>query len=314
MKKIIGLFVLLITISCSNEDQVESNSSPASNLSSSVLDGRMLSFKDEESFIKEYSEVSEMKSSKEVQNWISKKGLESLLNNSDDSNEMEEEVLSDKRIIYSDALKAILNDESKVKIGGKTIWLNERNFYVLSEKEQNKNSKELGLIKDELEIYGKLLSYMGSEKTLTSRDVIPNENRVKTFINGEGEFNVPGVRLRHVLDLFNETIVVNNQIQSSKMYLRFTMQYRSCSTWRCTWKTENSTLRDYSSGYVVANNITWNTQHPYVYGGFTGSQTYLFSTWIGSYILANPYQNFSVSGKIQFQMADGWHEIEISWY
>lgn len=314
MKKIIGLFVLLITISCSNEDQVESNSSPASNLSSSVLDGRMLSFKDEESFIKEYSGVSEMKSSKEVQNWISKKGLESLLNNSDDSNEMEEEVLSDTRIIYSDALKAILNDESKVKIGGKTIWLNERNFYVLSEKEQNKNSKELGLIKDELEIYGKLLSYMGSEKTLTSRDVIPNENRAKTFINGEGEFNVPGVRLRHVLDLFNETIVVNNQIQSSKMYLRFTMQYRSCSTWRCTWKTENSTLRDYSSGYVVANNITWNTQHPYVYGGFTGSQTYLFSTWIGSYILANPYQNFSVSGKIQFQMADGWHEIEISWY
>ncbi len=305
---------MLITISCSNEDQVESNSSPASNLSSSVLDGRMLSFKDEESFIKEYSGVSEMKSSKEVQNWISKKGLESLLNNSDDSNEMEEEVLSDTRIIYSDALKAILNDESKVKIGGKTIWLNERNFYVLSEKEQNKNSKELGLIKDELEIYGKLLSYMGSEKTLTSRDVIPNENRAKTFINGEGEFNVPGVRLRHVLDLFNETIVVNNQIQSSKMYLRFTMQYRSCSTWRCTWKTENSTLRDYSSGYVVANNITWNTQHPYVYGGFTGSQTYLFSTWIGSYILANPYQNFSVSGKIQFQMADGWHEIEISWY
>ncbi|MFB9108292.1 hypothetical protein [Flavobacterium gyeonganense] len=283
-------------------------------MSSSVLDGRMLSFKDEESFIKEYSGVSEMKSSKEVQNWISKKGLESLLNNSDDSNEMEEEVLSDTRIIYSDALKAILNDESKVKIGGKTIWLNERNFYVLSEKEQNKNSKELGLIKDELEIYGKLLSYMGSEKTLTSRDVIPNENRAKTFINGEGEFNVPGVRLRHVLDLFNETIVVNNQIQSSKMYLRFTMQYRSCSTWRCTWKTENSTLRDYSSGYVVANNITWNTQHPYVYGGFTGSQTYLFSTWIGSYILANPYQNFSVSGKIQFQMADGWHEIEISWY
>lgn len=310
MKKIIGLFILLATLSCSNDDQIESTD-PVSNLSSSVLDGKVMSFKNDESFIKEYSEISEMKASEDIQNWISKKGVESLLNNSDDSKEMEEDILSDTRVIYSDALKAILNSDSKVKIGGKTIWLNERNFYILSKEQENKNSKELSLIKNDLEIYGKLLNYGGSKKTLTSRNVIPNENRVKTFINGEDEFNIPGARLRHVVDLFNETIVVNNKIQSSKMYLRFTMQYRSCSTWRCTWKTENSNLRDYNSR-VETNNITWDTPYFYV-SGVKGSQTYLFSTWIGSNV-ADPYQNFSVSGRIQFQMSDGWHEIEISWY
>jgi hypothetical protein len=312
MKKLIALFVLLATISCSNEDQTESNNAPASNLSSSVFDGKMLSFKNDESFIKEYSEISEMKTSKDVQNWISNKGLESLLNNSDDSNEMEEDVLSDSRIIYSDALKAVLNYDSKVKINEKIIWLNERNFYLLSQEEASKSSKELSLIKENFEIYGKLLNYAGSKNVLTSRDVIPNENRTKTFINGEGEFNFSGVRLRHVLDLFNETIVVNNQIQSSKMYLRCVMQYRSCSTWTCSWKTDNSKERDYSSQYI-ANDETWNTSY-FNTDAVTGSKTFLLSTWIGSFVLTNPYHNFVISGKIQFQMADGWHETLISWY
>ncbi|WP_281310541.1 hypothetical protein [Flavobacterium flavigenum] len=317
MKKLIGLFVLLITISCSNEDQMESNSTPVSNLSSSVLDGKMLSFKNEESFIKEYSEVSEMKSSKEVQNWISKKGLESLLNNAaDNSVEMEEDILSDSRIIYSDGLKAILNADSKLKIGNKVLWLNERAFYILENKDVDKSTQELISLKDNLEVYGKLLNYSDSKSrtSLTGRDVIPNENRSKTYVVGLPNNN------RYVLDLFNETIVINGQISTSKMYVRYTLQYKSCSFWRCTWKQDTTTPWHI---YLYSLTSTVGGEYgPWFFSSLDtntlmyGQKTFLLATW-GFRAPALPqYVNFNVSGNIQWKYASSstTYPQEISWY
>lgn len=316
MKRILVLLMVGFFISCS-QDETEDLKVVLNSSSFSQLENGILSFKDDESFVKEYSTVSDFKSEKEVQDWISKKGIKSLLAISDDSFEMQNDTLSDSRIIYSDALMAIFNFDSKVKIGEKIIWLNERSFYLLSPEEVSKSSKDLNLIKDKLEIYGRLLNYSGVKIDLTKRSVIPNENRVKTFVMDEGNFRIPGVRLRHVLDLYNETIVMNDKIESSKMYLRFTLQYRSCSTWRCTWKTDNSNFRHNSVSDLSTNvgNGIWTLENVYA-PNVTGSRTFLLATWKIVYPLAPQFQypNFDVSGNVNIQMADGWHIVPISWY
>lgn len=310
MKKLLLSLLFIAFLSCTPEQNSIQNAEVQNALS--ILDGDLLSFKDEASFIKEYTALSEMKTSAEIQKWILTKKHLSLLNSSSDSLEMQNDSISNSRIIYSDAIKAIFNSESKIKIGGKTIWIDGSNFYLLSPNDVNKNSKSLSQTKDKFFVFGQLQS-LGSNNSLSNRNVIPNENRIKTFITEENQFDVPGMRLRHIIDLFNETIVFNNQINSSKMYLRSTLQYRSCSAWRCTWKTENSIVRNLSGTQIVANNPTWST--PVFYQSqITGSRTYLFSNWIGSNILANRFQNFQVSGPIQFQVGSRLINVNISWY
>jgi hypothetical protein len=314
MKKLIAFFLVAALVSCSNEDQTTQSVDAVTSTKGSVLDGKVLSFKDNESFIKEYSDVS-MLSGKELQNWISNKKLVSLLNTTSDSLEMQDDVISESRLIYSNALKSILNSESKVKIGGKVLWLNERQFYLLSENQLNKTSNELLTIKNDLEVYGQLLSKLETKESLTGRNVIPNENRIKTFASAE--MNVSGSRLRHVVDVFNETIVLNDNIQSSKMYLRSTLQYRSCSTFRCTWK-EASNVRNLSTDLYCAacgNGAVAPWALASVSGyGITGTQTYLLGQWTISYVLANPYANFAVSGPVTCQVAGGSVSMDISWY
>lgn len=318
MKKLILLFVLTAILSCSNEDQNVSKDVSASSSSASVFDGKMLSYGSKESFIKEYSELSGLKSEKDIQNWISNKGLESLLNISNDSIEMENDVLSDSRIIYSNALKAILNSESKLKIEEKTIWLHERNFYLLSENDIDKSSEELILIKDKLEIYGNLLSVSNSKTDtklgLTARQTVVNENRVKTYV-----VNLTSNR-RNVIDLFNETIVINNQISSSKMYLRFTLQYKSCSFWRCTWKNDTET------GWKIAfNNLDPGVTYPWswVFDSsnvglmMVGQNTFLLSNLVIKPMLPDyQYPNFYVSGSItwMYSLSPNTFPQAISWY
>lgn len=312
MKKLILLFVLATTMSCSNEEETISNNVSESN-SSTVLDGKMLSYPDKDIFVKEYSELSNLKSEKDIQDWISKKGLESLLNTSNDSIEMENDVLSDTRIIYSDALKAILNSESKLKIEEKTVWLNERNFYVLSENEIDKSSEELILIKDKLEVYGSLLSISNSKtdtkSSLTGRNVIPNENRSKTYVVG-----LPNDK-RYVLDLFNETIVINNEIYSSKMYLRYTLQYKSCSFWRCTWKNDTTTQWGFHGDNLTNSGYPWSL-NPLPSGFYSGQNTFLLATWYFQVPAPVLYSNFDVSGSINWRYANSTttYPQAISWY
>jgi len=320
MKKLILLFVLFATISCSNDDQIESADSAVSDLSSSVFDGKMLSFKNYESFINEYSEISEMKTSKDIQSWISKKGHESLLNNDEDSDlnlqEMEQDVVLDSRTIYSDGLKALLNTDSKFKIGSKVLWLYDRNFYVLEKNDVDKKAQDLIMLKNDLEVYGKLLNYSDSGKRadLTSRDVIPNENRSKTYVVG-----LPNDR-RYVLDLFNETIVINGQISSSRMYLRYTLQYKSCSFWRCTWKQDTTT-----PWHIYGSSLTSTVggeYGPWFFSGLDtntlmyGQKTFLLASWGTRVPYLPSYVNFNVSGSIEWKYAStsATYPQQISWY
>lgn len=111
MKKLLLLFVAIIATSCSSYESspvIAVNQTPTL----SVVDGDLLSFKDDASFIKEYSALSEFKTNKEIQEWTSKKGHQSLLNTSDKDFELQDSIISNNRIIYSDALKAVLNSDS----------------------------------------------------------------------------------------------------------------------------------------------------------------------------------------------------------
>lgn len=317
MKKLIALFLVATVLSCSSEDRESQEDASLVATVDSVLDGKVLSFKSEESFVKEYSKLAELNRD-ELQKWISSKGLVSLLNTSGDSIEMEEDVISESRVIYSDALKSVLNAESKVEIGEKVLWLNDRNFYLLSESEVNFTTKELLERKDKLQKYGQLLSFSGVSKSSTSRLVLPNENRIKTFISPE--INVSGSRLRHVVDLYNETIALNDLIQSSKMFLRSTLQYRSCSSLGgCKWKEAFNTrdLRTYFRGVSDELDGTWTLT---IFNGgsaVSGTQTYQVAYWRSK----APYlsnENFIISGPITCSIVGSnplaMFSTEMSWY
>lgn len=317
MKKLIALFLVATVLSCSSEDRESQETASLVATVDSVLNGKVLSFKSEESFFKEYSKLAELDRNG-LQKWISSKGLVSLLNTSDDSIEMEEDVISESRVIYSDALKSVLNAESKVEIGEKVLWLNDRNFYLLSESEVNFTTKELLERKDKLQKYGQLLSFSGVSKSLTSRLVLPNENRMKTFISPE--INVSGSRLRHVVDLYNETIALNDLIQSSKMFLRSTLQYRSCSSLGgCKWK-EAFNSRVLGSDFycqVCGDNSVWRPISGAYSTAVTGTQTYLLSEWKFK-APAVPDVNFTISGPVTCHIVGSnpaaVFSTEMSWY
>lgn len=325
MKKLITLFLVATVLSCSSDDQGNQNVVPVTIASDSVLDGKILSFKNEESFIKEYSELVTLSGDK-LRKWISSKGVVSLLNASNDSLEMEEDAISESRIIYSDALKSILNTESKIMINGKVLWLNDRTFYVLSEKEINKSSGELISSKEQLVIYGQLLSVSGSAKSLTSRSIVPNENRIKTFASAET--TISGSRLRHVVDLYNETIVFNNMIQTSKMFLRSTLQYRSCSSiGGCKWREALNVRHIYSVLNCSVCEPDWDSQwkslgNIYTYSPVTGVQTFGLADLRVPNYQSEYYRpvNFVVSGEINCGIYGSagllgyLPSINISWY
>ncbi|MEN2402705.1 hypothetical protein GKZ90_0023165 [Flavobacterium sp. MC2016-06] len=312
MKKLIAFFILTALIACSNEDQT-APSLEASIKDSSVLTGKMLSFKTEESFIKEYSDLAKL-NSEEIKNWVSSKKMVSLLNTSDTSKGIEADAVPESRLVYSDALEAILNSESKVKIGDRVLWLNELNFYILPANDIDKSADELLSIKNNLEVFGQLLSSSQLKKSTTGRDVLPNENRVKTFASAE--MNVSGSRLRHVVDVFNETIVLNDKIYTSKMYIRSILQYRSCSTFSCSWK-EASNLRMLDSDFcqscvpgawgVIARVSTTSP--------VSGTQTYQIANW-APYTPLALYPNFYILGPITCQIYGtvGFSSMELSWY
>lgn len=322
MKKLIALFLLATVLSCSSEDQGNENVVPSAKVSGSVLDGKVLSFKNEESFAKEYSDLAALSGDK-LQKWISSKGVVSLLNASNDSLEMEEDAISESRIIYSDALKSILNTESKIKINGKVLWLNDRTFYVLSEKEINKSSEELISSKEQLVVYGQLFSVSGSAKNLTGRLVLPYENAVKTFASEE--VTILGSRLRHVVDLYNETIVFNNVNQTSKMFLRSTLQYRSCSTiGGCKWK-EASNYRLPNLILNVHTGGGWRSlsaiyENPTVLSRASQSQTFLIADYPYISISYPVLEKFAVSGYVDCSVLDNYTvigqvpKVNISWY
>jgi hypothetical protein len=267
MKKLLLSLLVITFLSCTPEQ----NSVPSAEFQKtlSILDGDLLSFKDEASFIKEYSTLSEMKDSQEIKEWISKKKHISLLNTSFIDEELKDSIIGNNRIILSDALKAILNKDSKFKVNGKVIWLYENNFYILSGKDLTINVQDLILRKNKLEIYGDISNGLNSKSNLTNKISIPAVNGSSvTYIN-----DGPNSK-RYYLIIFNESIQLNGSFVS-KMYLKSIMQYRSCSFWRCTWKEDTSTRRILNVNVII--DPGWsksNINSTYV----VGTQTLLLST------------------------------------
>ena len=139
---------------------------------------------------------------------------------------------------------------------------------------------------------------------------MPNENAKKTFsINGSND-------KRYFLDLFNETIILNDDISSSKMFLRSAMQYKSCSFWRCTYKTDTSTSRRLELNLEIGG-FGWNRSigSNIVYlGGFQGAYTVLLATANVGVPYAYP-GNFTISGNVMTVGFNGyvWNQT-MSWY
>jgi hypothetical protein len=235
MKKLFIVLITMVFASCS-QDQNESVK-PVATTTASVLEGGLLSYKDDASFIKEYSALTAMKSGKEVQKWIAEKGHSSLLSKVD-TTEVVQDKMDNTQVIYSDALKAILNSDSKFMIDGKVLWLNESNLYVLSGNNSEKSLKQLKTQKGNLEIYGSVSGLKQSKtKNLTGR-TITNANR---SIGWSYEYNYQRAR-RIDLTLFNETIMLNGDVQSTKMFLRCQRLGRYCSVWKCRWNIDAGRL------------------------------------------------------------------------
>lgn len=299
------MLVAVVFASCS-EDQVEPiNTSAGSSLS--VLKEGLLSYKDNSSFIKEYSALSELKSKKEIQKWVASKGLKSLLDSSEAVDTFQDSLIDNTQVIYSDALKAILNEDSKFMIGEKIIWLNGRNFYQLDKEDSDKKLSELLTIKKNLVVYGSLLNNQVLKSNLNSR-TIPNENRSKDWVKYFDNSN-----RRLVLVLTNETIKYSNgEIVSSKMFLYCAEQYKSCSFWRCTWKTNTNTTNTLNFSNFSTFILGWNINQPNGTFQFSNGSTILMAT-------SNDYSsNYTNSGLVNTSVAYqsfgySWSQL-INWY
>ncbi|SHL03299.1 hypothetical protein [Flavobacterium xanthum] len=247
MKKILSILCVVLMTSCSQEEIDLEN--PQVITAGPVLEGGLLSFKDDKSFIKEYNLLTKLKSSNEVNSWIDSKGHSAFLNVSD-STQIKYDEVEQAKIIYSDALKAILNFESKFKINGKILWLNESNLYLLSENDLSKNLKELKSSENSLEVYGRVIGIKDNRATNTSRTIL-NANRSKGWSYG---YSYAGSDKRIDLTLFNETIILNGNLQSTKMFLKCQRLNKNCSFWKCRWNSDNGGVL-----YIkVGNQVNWN--------------------------------------------------------
>ena len=235
MKK---LFIALIAIafaSCSQEQ--EKSVTPVATSTGSVLDDGMLSYKDNSSFIKEYSALTEMKSSKEVHQWISKKGHSSLLNIIDTIGVFQDKI-DNPNVIYSDALKAILNKDSKFKIGTKTLWLNENKFYELTDRDKGETNQELVLLQSKLEVVGTIDGKLIDRKSDNLKTEFPRTNGYSVSYTNDGPD-----KKRYQLILFVEAITVNGAY-SSKVFAKSIMYYRRCPSFKsCYWRLDDVTIR-----------------------------------------------------------------------
>ncbi|WP_289662644.1 hypothetical protein [Flavobacterium panacagri] len=325
MKKILAFFLMTALLSCSNEDQTIQSAEGLSANSLSVLDGTTLSFKDDKSFITEYNELTKLKTGEELQAWISKKKHSSLLNAINESVIDQEETLEDTEVskyIYSNALSAIFNEDSKVKINGKTLWLNEQNLYELSSVDLNKTSEQLQVERSNLKIYGNVFGETKNNET--GRSII-NANKSKSWEYG---FNWDGRERKIILTLFNETIYLNGDVYTTKMFLRAQRLGRYCSVWRCRWNSD--------AGGVVMVRFTGYTNWPinpifveyYSYQLNDNANTIMLadgSRYSGTPVmLPGPADYFAVSGTvtcsftnvpaIQFQPAATTWTQDISWF
>ena len=304
------MLILLIFSSCS-KDEIISDSSQLSDLEVKFSDeGQgILKFRNTEDFLNEYSKLSKYKSEEDLNSWIKQKGHNALLTKSDSIFKISDSI----GILYSDALMAILNTDAEFKIGEETIWLNNDKFYVLSS-EKGKNENKISR-KGSLKVIGSLYN-LGESKEYNLTDLennknMDNANRWKTYIQ-----NVGSKRL--ITELYNETIYFTDGTFSSQMFLRFRMDYESCSFWRCTWKNDTGTQRKILINLSI-DSVHWNRYNS------NGLSTNLYAVGHYNILLANYqpqtpfiiYTNFAVSGYIGTTIVStgySWTINNVSWY
>jgi hypothetical protein len=302
IKKMKKLFIVLITIvfaSCS-QDQNESVV-PVATASASVLEGKLLSYKDDATFIKEYSALTVMKSGKEVQKWIAEKGVSSLLNKVD-TTEIVQDKMDNTKVIYSDALKAILNSDSKFKIDGKVLWLNENKFYLLTNQDKEKTNQELVLLKSKLKVEGTLDGGLVNGKVdkvgKDGKDGVrwmpfPDTNGYSVLYANEGSDSK-----RYELIFFVESITING-VHTRKVFVKSIMYYRRCPSFKkCYWRLDDVTARvlDIDVRFQDGCSSSPSNNNPYSIN-VVGEQTILLAGGQG-YNYPCMDKNIYISGKI----------------
>jgi hypothetical protein len=240
MKKLLGLFSILFLVSCSQDSQeLIEVAKTADDIS---VENGILKFQNQDAFLKYYNILTEMESADKIENWVNKDGFQSLYYVRDSANSSEVFERENTVRNYSTALKALLNTDSKLKIGNDLMWLDEGKFYSIPIDFAGKSTTELKSALSKFKIYGTVSNYDGVKSQIannTNREVIANANKSITW-----EHNYYYGRPRRVLiTLFNETIMFNEEIlQSTKMFLKVVRQGEYKSTWKKRWNVDEGSV------------------------------------------------------------------------
>lgn len=309
MKKLLTFLCICTLISCSEEPLDDSNSIKLEELK----EGRTVvvpEYSNLNTFLKEYEKLSELKSPEEIEIWLNEKGHTSMLSVSDSIFQVSDSL----GVIYSDALMSMFNQQGQAKIGDEHVLLNKSTIYSLG----SNPKKEEFIYAENLKEFGKIQNFSEGEQLKNPGEYIPNANKWKTYVDYDGS-------KKYITELYNETLIFSGNAYSSKMYLRFRMDYRSCSFWRCTWKNETSTTRRININITFGGINTWpSAQFPL---GYNIINTDVIANGHYNFLIANhnqngvEYQNFYINGSITSKVIDGtlsggylWVLDNISWY
>lgn len=295
MRKLILVLLMAIFIfSCSNDnlndnivgDVVES-SPDIMQLVQEKYDGEIFRFDDNEDFVNFYNMLSNT-SIEEFEKFLSVKdeNNSSFYNDQFREEETDENDEDGLRIfegdfIISQFISTIFNNENKIIISDKTILLDQSGDFI-----DIKSKEIIGYLANSL-----------SEKTEYENSVQNryNVNYTKTWLRTDGSKRV-------WLDIFNETIYINNIVSSSKVYYKISQQYKSCSFWRCTWKNDS---RNASIYYLFPGNSRGTntiTNWPGLYQNYSPEtfSTFSFTQKIAEYVFVAPM------GMTAFHIIDGY--------
>jgi hypothetical protein len=135
---------------------------------------------------------------------------------------------------------------------------------------------------------------------------IPNENRAISWTVDFPDWH------RVIVTLYNETIYLNNGKLSSKMFLKYNKQYRSCSMWMCQWKNEVKSRFLAQHANLQIKPGAWSALiEDQVSAVSSPIVTQQISEWKGT-----PYAmlNFSVNGPVMLTYKNKTNFKQLYWY
>ncbi len=235
-----NLFIVIaisaIMFSCSNniddinvDDTINERLDPVDfkQIIEEKYDGEILTFENEKDFISFYNLLSSLDQS-DFQDFLRIKdgNNSSLFRNLSEEVEKEMETNNNKilevknseKLFVSEYFSTIFNYDNEVIIAKKTVSITESGDLLSHDRDENK-----------LSVLGNIINY--NNQNLAKRSGA-NSSQSWGLSTGRGR--------RVILTFFNETIYINNQVSSSKVFYRIHQQRESCSFWRCTWKDDGA--------------------------------------------------------------------------